>query len=77
MRLCSEIDNCVNENEFSTVTGGYVLFKDNYIITRYRDTRIQVICDTVNKQRLIIVPKHKNDGRVIEDKELKILGFSG
>jgi hypothetical protein len=73
----TEIDNCVNEKEFSTVTGGYVLFKDNYIISRYRDTRVQVICDTVNNQRLIIVPKHKDDGKVIDDTELKILGFSG
>ena len=67
-----EIDNCVEEKEFSTVTGGYVIIKDNYIITNYENTNVQVICDIEHNERIIIVPDHEVSGRVIPGTETKL-----
>ena len=66
------INNCVSEEDFSTVTGGYVIMKDNYIITDYSNTNIKVICDKSNNERVIIVPDHNTSGRVIPGTGTKI-----
>jgi hypothetical protein len=66
------INNCVEEKDFSTVTGGYVIMRDKYIITEYSNTNIQVICDKSHNKRLIIVPEHNTSGRVIPGTGTKI-----
>lgn len=66
------INNCVNEEDFSTVTGGYVIMRKNYIITKYKNTSILVICDKLNNDRIIIVPEHNASGRIIPGTGTKV-----
>ena len=66
------INNCVNEEDFSTVTGGYVIIRKNYIITKYKNTSILVICDKLNNDRSIIVPEHNASGRIIPGTGTKV-----
>ena len=72
--VTEEINNCVTEKEFSTVTGGYVLIKDDYIFTEYHNTHVQVICNLKNYERIILVPEHNDSGRVISGTGTKIIG---
>ena len=69
------VDNCVSEKDFSTVTGGYVLINEGYIITKYSNTQIQVICDLRTSNRIILVPENNASGRVIPGTGVDIIGF--